>query len=141
MELSPLPVYPQCFLPKVRTINVSLSSDPMGIQMKWQLTENEDPEIDYCINSRRWRVRVLSFSSVQTSPADKDAVKDISVQWTNVSNFATEYFFPRSVSLHLYYSFQVVHRGDFNFRQVHEFNIKPITFASYVYYFGEQGIL
>ena len=140
VELSPLPVYPQCFLPKVRSINISLSSDPMGILIQWQLTENEDHEIKDCINSRHWRVRLLSFSSAQTAPVDKDIVNDNSVQWTNVSNMATEYFFPQPVSSHLYYSFQVVHRGDFNPRQVYEFDINPITFASYLYYFGEQGI-
>ena len=112
----------------------------LRFSLQWQLTKKEDPDLSYCINSRRWRVRVLSFSSVAAAPNDHEVVSS-SVQWVNVTGENTNHSFAGTFSTSRYYSFQVAHRGEFTYTDRNEFDLKPITFASQIYYFRDQRML
>lgn len=143
VQLSPIPLFPQCYLPHVRSITAEptvVSGGGVRIFLRWEETEKEDPELEYCFNARQWKARILSFSNAAAAPADFEVVNDDSVEWSNAANQSTNYSFPDVLSPDKYYSFQVSHQGGFRFSYVDRFGLKPITFASHTYFFGYQSM-
>ncbi len=141
VELSSFSLYAQCFFPLVKSITATpllTNQGSFNIFLEWDLTEKEDPELQYCIGSRMWRVRTLEYLNADAAPLDYE-VKTSSVKWINVTDENTNYTFAKSLSTNVYYSFQVVHRGEFGFSERMEYDLKPIMFASQVYYFGQQS--
>ena len=141
VELSFFPLHAQCFLPHVTDIEASpqlIDGGSISIYLQWQLTEKEDEKLAYCIGSRMWRVRILKYPSATVAPFDYE-VKNSSVQWINVSDQNTNHSFTEILLTDVYYSFQVVHRGEFSYSERTQYNLKPITFASKIYYYGKQS--
>lgn len=134
--------YP-CFLPLATNIIATPHHTPntantlSSIHLQWQLTTKENPDIQYCNGSKRWKVRVLKFSNVADIPRDYEvapASDDQQSDWFIVPGRKTTYNFTQGgLSTSFFYSFQVEHLG-----KGFPSSVSPETFASQVHYFGKQ---
>ena len=104
------------------------------VRLAWNSSRKEDNNIGYCTGSRKWQVRVLSYSDVNLSPGDKQYVNPSGISWNNVPGRNQTYKFTRFLNNATYYQFQVGNIEDELLG-----NSKGKTYGSHVYYFGKQS--
>ena len=130
-------------MPQAQNITVIpgyLGDGNVEITLLWAPSVKEDPELDYCLGSRNWKVRVLGYSNIAGAPSDYEVRKEPSISWIKIEKQNTSYLFSEVFSSNVYYSFQVGHREDlFSESQMHRVGARPGVFASPIYYFGFQG--
>ncbi len=130
-----------CFLPQVYDIKATMSNTSKSIELQWQSTLKEDPDIKYCKGSKRWQVKVLKYSKIKDTPSDYKIANASTVEWITVPKRDTKYTFTEDITENTYYSFQVghleKHNDEIDVLSYDDFD--PLVFASHVYYFGEQS--
>ena len=136
-----------CYFPSAENITATLTHFMNGssyINVTWDQTKKPrvnhllNYPIRYCYLSRRWFIRVLHFSSPDdVEDGDRRLEIGPGVPFEAITKRETHYRVPEDVDFNKYYLIQLKnHRrdnigGDFIYR----------NYSSYIYYFGQQGLL
>lgn len=127
----------KCFMPSPMNITAIPTYYPNGsveVSLAWNSSRKEDKNIRYCTGSKKWQVRVLSYSDVNLTPGDKQNVNPFGISWNIVPGQNQTYNFTRVLNNETYYQFQI---GNIQDELVGDAIAK--TYGSYVYYFGKQS--
>ena len=119
----------KCFIPSPVNITAIPTYYPNGsvrVRLAWNSSRKEDNNIEYCTGSRKWQVRVLSYSDVNLTPGDKQYVNPSGIRWNNVPGRNQTYKFTRILNNATYYQFQV---GNIEDELLGDSNRKDIWFS------------
>ena len=118
----------------ITAIPTYYANGSVRVRLAWNSSRKEDNNIEYCTGSRKWQVRVLSYSDVNLTPGDKQYVNPSGIRWNIVPGRNQTYKFTRFLNNASYYQFQV---GNIEDELLGDRTGK--TYGSHVYYFGKQS--
>lgn len=132
-----------CFVPKVENITatVDLINGSKYINVMWDQTVKPrlSNNLTYCDRSRQWYIRVLTFSSAD-DVEDGDSRLELfpGVRFGYVGSIrARSYRLSQALQTDKYYLFQLQNKHNDATGSKFVYH----NYTSYIYYFGEQGLL
>ena len=136
LAFQPIEVLEKCFIPapeNITAVPTYHSNDNISVTLHWNSSVKESNNIKYCYKARTWRVRVVSFHNVQSTPPDfYSNVNEFMMNWIYVNGYDTWHKFTSPFNNYTYYQFYIMNNVDYR---------EYTKAGSYVYFFGKQGIL
>ena len=128
----------QCFVPTVTNIVAHSFIFPNGsvaVNLTWNVTEKQSSNIRYCPGSRHWRVKIQYFSSIDSTPGDRDSSTSSrdTDGWIYVLERRQDYSFLQLLDNVTYYQFLVSNQPK-KILQLSRYR----SLGSHIYYFGRQ---
>ena len=129
----------ECFLPVAENLTVSeILGNSLSVNFTWDATKKA-PHEKYCTGSRRWEIKISSLPN-PNSITDKRPTSSSSGFFSEdtVDDRTDTSVVFHNLSRRLYYLFEVRNKK-LQRDTIAKTNDEIYRYASYIYYFGEQG--